>query len=158
MILIHTPKSKFKLKINFIFKKLWMSCEDNYKLNEERIRFLSLHKETKFCSQLDFQNSPFLKICQKNAKISESLKEKGNLSYAQGDTFSALKFFNQSLQFCPWDDSIAILFANRSAILKEKGKWDLAIQDIDLSLGNGYPDRQVRFRIRKLRLESSVYL
>lgn len=59
----------------------------------------------------------------------------------QDDPAAALRFFNQSLQFCP-ADQVAELYASRSAILAEARHWHLAIGDADLGLASGYPDHQ----------------
>ena len=71
--------------------------------------------------------------------MSGALREKGNLSYAQGDPDAALQFYNQALQFTEAGEETALVFANRSAVWSDKREWRLSIRDIDLALASGYP-------------------
>ena len=54
-----------------------------------------------------------MRLCRKNGKLSGALREKGNLSYAQGDPDAALQFYNQTLQFADTDKETALVFGNR---------------------------------------------
>ena len=72
-------------------EQLWLSTDDH--LTESRLRLLAEFPETQF-------NSQFKLDCvsnAKNGKLSSALREKGNLSYAQGDCDSALRLYNQVL-------------------------------------------------------------
>ena len=72
-------------------EKLWLSSDDT--LTEKRLKLLAEFSETQF-------NSQFKLDCvsnAKNGKLSSALREKGNLSYAQGDCESALRLYNQVL-------------------------------------------------------------
>ena len=72
-------------------EKLWLSSDDT--LTEKRLKLLAEFSETQF-------NSQFKLDCvsnAKNGKLSSALREKGNLSYAQGDCDSALRLYNQVL-------------------------------------------------------------
>ncbi len=79
-------------------------------------------------------------MCRKNSKISGALREKGNLSYAQGDLDAALQFYNQALQFADTGEDLSTALANRSAVWTDKKRWSLAVRDIDLALDNNYPE------------------
>ena len=70
-------------------EQLWLSTDDH--LTESRLKLLAEFPETQF-------NSQFKLDCvsnAKNGKLSSALREKGNLSYAQGDCDSALRLYNQ---------------------------------------------------------------
>ena len=72
-------------------EQLWLSTDDH--LTESRLKLLAEFPETQF-------NSQFKLDCvsnAKNGKLSSALREKGNLSYAQGDCESALRLYNQVL-------------------------------------------------------------
>ena len=72
-------------------EQLWLSTDDH--LTESRLKLLAEFPETQF-------NSQFKLDCvsnAKNGKLSSALREKGNLSYAQGDCDSALRLYNQVL-------------------------------------------------------------
>ena len=72
-------------------EKIWLSADD--KILESRLKLLAEFQETQF-------NSQFKLDCvsnAKNGKLSSALREKGNLSYAQGDCESALRLYNQVL-------------------------------------------------------------
>ena len=72
-------------------EQMWLSTDDH--LTESRLRLLAEFPETQF-------NSQFKLDCvsnAKNGKLSSALREKGNLSYAQGDCDSALRLYNQVL-------------------------------------------------------------
>ena len=69
--------------------KFFPSIDDQ--LTESRLKLLAEFSETQFAAQfkLDCVSNA------KNGKLSSALREKGNLSYAQGDCESALRLYNQ---------------------------------------------------------------
>ena len=115
---------------------LWMSADDSRL--EDRLRLLSEFPQCHFRHQLS-ESAPAVRLCRKNPKLSGALREKGNLSYAQGDPDAALQFYNQTLQFADADEETALVFGNRSAVWADKREWGLAVRDIDLALASGYP-------------------
>ena len=96
-------------------QELWLSADDSRL--EDRLRLLSEFPQCRFRHQLS-EGAPALRLCRKNPKLSGALREKGNLSYAQGDPDAALQFYNQTLQFAEADGETALVFGNRDQIRK----------------------------------------
>ena len=98
-------------------QELWLSADDSRL--EDRLRLLSEFPQCRFRHQLS-EGAPALRLCRKNPKLSGALREKGNLSYAQGDPDAALQFYNQTLQFADTEEETALVFGNREPIQKKK--------------------------------------
>ena len=97
-------------------QELWLSADDSRL--EDRLRLLSEFPQCRFRHQLS-EGAPAVRLCRKNPKLSGALREKGNLSYAQGDPDAALQFYNQTLQFADADNGeTALVFGNRDQIRK----------------------------------------
>ena len=87
----------------------------------------------------------------KNATEARKWRDKGNALYQQKDYFRSVDCYTKSGHYAPIsleitqenssaNDEFTIAIANRSAAWYQLRRFDLALQDIDVSLYHGYPD------------------
>lgn len=80
----------------------------------------------------------------KNNKKSKELRLEGNKRFdSQSDLSYCLELYNQSICWAEQDkgEELAIGFANRSAVYFEWKKYDICLENIDLAVKAGYPER-----------------
>jgi len=81
----------------------------------------------------------------KNAYEAKAKKGYGNKAYKEGKDLDALYHYSQAIIACPVGEDgrsreLAVLLANRSAVLFGLKAYGMAIDDITLSFRLGYPD------------------
>ncbi|CAL4082007.1 unnamed protein product [Meganyctiphanes norvegica] len=103
----------------------------------------------------------------KSQTQADQLRSEGNMYYQKGNFDQALQLYNMSIMLAPHPStkshiketltdtsiedmekqkdstSLALGFANRSAVLCELEQYDKSIKDIDLALKYGYPEAQI---------------
>jgi len=119
--------------------------------SEELLRTMSCFEETKFLHYLNAE-APVLR---KNAKRSSQLREQGNKAYTSKKNSQALKLYTESVRFAPYSDrgvgeELCMAYANRSAVLAQGQQWNLALQDIQLSVEAGYP-KDLAYKLHERR-------
>ena len=82
---------------------------------------------------------------EKNPYESKAKKDYGNKAYKDGKDLDALYHYSQAIISCPVGEDgksreLAILLANRSAVLFSLKAYKMALDDIKLSFQMGYPD------------------
>lgn len=74
----------------------------------------------------------------KSQNLSTCLRLEGNSHYQKKQNFKAISSYNQSLVVGE-GESLALAFANRSAVFHDTGDWLHSLRDIQLALDLGYP-------------------
>ena len=94
-----------------------------------------------------FRDALEIKECypEKNPYESKAKKDYGNKAYKEGKDLDALYHYSQAIISCPVGDDgksreLAILLANRSAVLFSLKAYRMALDDIQLAFQMGYPD------------------
>lgn len=106
-------------------QRLWMSNDDSK--TGDRLRFLAEESAEALKSHISHESAP-IKICAKNSKIAKALLEKGKLMYAQSNVKMAMTLYNQCLQFSDENQVTAEVFINRSAILADERRYQMALR------------------------------
>ncbi|XP_033752597.1 SET and MYND domain-containing protein 4-like [Pecten maximus] len=116
--------------------------------NEERV---SLIYKLPIAQDVIQANPNFREKCD---EVAVSLRNQGNAFFQKKKYKQALDLYTQSVLFSPWRSSnsnedngnidktptLALAFANRSAVLFHMAKDELCLADIELALENGYPE------------------
>ena len=81
---------------------------------------------------------------EKNPYESKAKKDYGNKAYKEGKDLDALYHYSQAIIACPIGANgksrdLAVLLANRSAVLVQLRSFRLALQDIEMAFISGYP-------------------
>lgn len=81
--------------------------------------------------------------CEKNEERSIAARNRGNQFFAKEKNYLlALEAYNESLCLAPIEsESLAIAYANRSAIYLNAGFYGFCFENIALALANNYPER-----------------
>lgn len=86
------------------------------------------------------QTFSFENIHHKYDVASVHFREAGNIQYKERRFFEALENYNKSLMFAPLkSDSMALAYANRSAVYLTVKEYDLCVENIKLARDHGYP-------------------
>ncbi len=113
-----------------------------------------------FVRDLPFVDSAFQVEPSSSAKSATEAKkwrDKGNELYQQKDYFRSVDCYTKSAHYAPItvemsaegapaNDEFTIAVANRSAAWYQLRRFDLALQDIDISLHHGYPE-SLRYKL-----------
>ncbi|XP_018324993.1 SET and MYND domain-containing protein DDB_G0284059 [Agrilus planipennis] len=110
--------------------------------DEDRIRYL--YK----CGNVDVNKTPTEK-CLESAKAE---KEKGNSFYSKKNLKNAIVCYSKGIIICPQDSDsskelLAILAANRSAVLYEMNKTEEAIRDIEYALEDAKCPKNILYKL-----------
>lgn len=80
----------------------------------------------------------------KSQEISDTLRNVGNKLYCDKNFFEALIQYNASLCFAPdSSESLALAYANRSAVYFELKLFDISLKNIEQAKLNGYPEKNI---------------
>ncbi len=93
---------------------------------------------------------------EKNPYEYRAKKEYGNKAYAEGRDLDALYLYTQAVVAAPQGGKdLALVLANRSAVLFSLRAFHLAADDIRLALESGYPE-ELRFKLldRRAKVET----
>lgn len=84
-------------------------------------------------------------ISRKNSQKSLDARNRGNTYFKERNYVEALKCYNKSLCFAPVaSESLAIAFANRSAVFLNTGFYKFCMENIELALkGDNYPSKMI---------------
>ncbi len=124
-----------------------------------------------FVRDLPFVDSAFQiepASTSKNASEARKWRDKGNALYQQKDYFRSVDCYTKSAHYapvtlettkenCSVNDEFTIAVANRSAAWYQLRRFDLALQDIDVSLYHGYPE-SLRYKLYDRRGKSYAEL
>lgn len=81
---------------------------------------------------------------QKNNKISDRLREKGNQDFARRDFFGALTFYNQALCFAELNTSqVGLCYGNRSAAFFQVKQYKSCLQNIRWARSSNIPKEKL---------------
>ena len=89
---------------------------------------------------------------EKNPHECKIKKEYGNKAYQDGKDIDALHFYTQAVLSAPCDEKtgkskdLAIVLANRSAVLFSLKAYHLSLDDIKLAFDSGYPE-ELHFKL-----------
>ncbi|XP_042892381.1 SET and MYND domain-containing protein 4-like [Penaeus japonicus] len=139
-ITIHDPKNGFfnhfidqideQISTDFIekFGKL--------KTDEDRVVYLWSVKPVHTLKVQSFYK-------EKSNEVSEARRAAGNKAFQGKKNQEALMLYSQAVMMADHEDgdSLALGYANRSAVLYHMGKLELCLQDVELALQAGYPDK-----------------
>ncbi|XP_071517837.1 SET and MYND domain-containing protein 4-like [Panulirus ornatus] len=78
---------------------------------------------------------------QKSRKVSETRRAEGNRAFQEKKNQQALVLYSQAVMRAPHDDgaSLALAYANRSAVLFHMKQFELCLTDIELAIQASYP-------------------
>jgi hypothetical protein len=86
------------------------------------------------------------------------LREKGNKLYQAKKFPSAVHRYTKSAQFAPvGSESLALAFANRSAVLFQMKEYAKCIEDIGYSLEAGYPEVS-RYKLVERKIKCLIFM
>jgi len=140
-----------KRRVEGFFPKIHKSvCENMGDANIEKLETLvgDTPALLKFTHDLEcFKDSLEIKefYPEKNQYESKAKKNYGNKAYQAGKDMDALQLYTQAIIATPVGEKgkskeLAILLANRSAVLFSLKAYKMALDDIKMSLEVGYPD------------------
>lgn len=93
----------------------------------------------------DFDKSAKIRVHEivgKNHLKADEVRRIGNQHFQVGNYLEALKSYNECLCHAPaGSESLALAYANRSAIYLKTRFFEFCLQNIELALNNGYPER-----------------
>jgi hypothetical protein len=95
---------------------------------------------------------------KKNPEKAQAFKDLGNESYKAKKLKDALQKYTKCIQFAPSDqDTLAIGFANRSAVFFQMKEYEKAILDIKRAMESGYP-KGTRYKLLERKTKSLLLL
>jgi tetratricopeptide (TPR) repeat protein len=102
--------------------------------DNEKVSYLYSCLDSKECFALDVVKS------KKNEELALQAKMKGNACVAKNKLSSARRKYTESIAFAPLEsETLAIAYANRSAVLYSMGYLKEAVADVHRALFHGYP-------------------
>ncbi|XP_065564398.1 SET and MYND domain-containing protein 4-like isoform X1 [Artemia franciscana] len=118
----------------------FVQCKDN---KEQYTRFLQCHDAWYPVPELSFQ--------EKSLEEAEQYKSIGNSYFAKGAYEDALGLYKQSILNAPKkSETLAISYANRSAVFFKLEKFEYALLDIEAAIKEDYPeDKLDKLLLRK---------
>ncbi|KAJ8948436.1 hypothetical protein NQ318_007959 [Aromia moschata] len=110
-------------------------------------QFSSLHSN---CERVEFAHRllegaglfPSLLADEKCNEVSGNFRQKGNDMFKARKTREAIEFYTKGVAFAEdGSEFLALAYANRSAVLYERGLYEECLMDIDRALKNNYPEK-----------------
>lgn len=91
---------------------------------------------------------------QKDDKIAEKNRLKGNASYRAGEWSLAMAYYNESLRFVESGSQhlMSFAYANRASCFLQLKMFEKCLNDIELAVAAGYPEEQMS-KLEKRRAE-----
>ena len=107
------------------------------KSNLDRIKFLWKIK----CVHRTLKMSP--NYTAKSEQKAVKMRNAGNTAYSQKNYRSAFDLYNAAICFSPWNgsDTLALSFANRSAVCFQENNYFQCLKDIQSALDRKYPEK-----------------
>ena len=121
------------------------TCADNTQRVVFALNLAGPHLKNQLNSIQESRISP--SKCQ---KLAVSHREDGNRFYGKKLIMEAMQSYNLSiLVAAPGEQSLALAYANRSAVLYDLGDWLHCLRDIQLALGTGCYPRHLEHKLHE---------
>lgn len=139
-VTIHDPRNGFfNHFIDQIDEQIssdFMSKFGKLKTDEDRVVYLWSVKPVHTLKVQSFYK-------EKSNEVSEDRRAAGNKAFQGKRNQEALMLYSQAVMMADHEDgdSLALGYANRSAVFYHMGKLELCLQDVDQALHAGYPDK-----------------
>lgn len=124
-----------------------LHIEKNYEIALEIFKNIQPHEE-KVRFSLELMNQRSLLLChtlvisKKDDVQAAEMRKVGNRYFAQDDYVPAMEHYNKSLCLAEkGSENMGIAYANRSAVYFRAGYYNICLENIELALKNGYPDK-----------------